>query len=231
MNPKLLLWDIDQTLVNMDRAGERALIQMIKETYRHDFKQELPVDLRGRTDTAIMRDLMAHIRVENTPAEAEKFKNQYLALLPVTLPKGNARILPGIQAALDAVAARPELHQALLTGNLREGARLKLDYVGIWNYFEFGAFADDSSDRNELGPFALRRAKEKLGIDFAPQDVFIIGDTPHDIACGQAIGANTIGVGTGTFLPEDLAACGATHVFRDLSDTPAFLRLLEGSHD
>ena len=66
MNPKLLLWDIDQTLVNMDRAGERALLQLIKETYQHDFHQELPVDLRGRTDTSIMRDLLAHIRVENT---------------------------------------------------------------------------------------------------------------------------------------------------------------------
>jgi phosphoglycolate phosphatase len=226
MNPKLLLWDIDQTLVNMDRAGERALLQMIKDTYRHDFHQELPVDLRGRTDTAIMRDLMAHIRVENTPAEAEKFKSEYLAMLPATLPKGNARVLPGIHAALDAVAAHRDLHQALLTGNLREGARLKLGHVGIWSYFEFGAFADDSSDRNELGPFALRRAKEKLGIDFSPKDVFIIGDTPHDIACGKAIGANTIGVGTGTFLPEDLAACGATHVFRDLSDTEAFLRVV-----
>jgi phosphoglycolate phosphatase len=204
------------------------LIQMIKENYRHDFKQELPIDLRGRTDTSIMRDLMAHIRLENTPAAAEKFRSDYLALLPVTLPKGNARVLPGIRAALDAVAAHPDLHQGLLTGNIREGARLKLEHVGIWQYFEFGAFADDSADRNKLGPFALRRAKEKLGVDFPPDHVFIIGDTPHDIACGQAIGAKTIGVGTGTFLPEDLAACGATHVLRDLTDTAAFLRIVLG---
>jgi phosphoglycolate phosphatase len=228
VTPKLLLWDIDQTLVNVDRAGERALIQMIKENYRHDFKQELPIDLRGRTDTSIMRDLMAHIRLENTPAAAEKFRSDYLALLPVTLPKGNARVLPGIRAALDAVAAHPDLHQGLLTGNIREGARLKLEHVGIWQYFEFGAFADDSADRNKLGPFALRRAKEKRGVDFPPDHVFIIGDTPHDIACGQAIGAKTIGVGTGTFLPEDLAACGATHVLRDLTDTAAFLRIVLG---
>jgi phosphoglycolate phosphatase-like HAD superfamily hydrolase len=207
----------------MDRAGERALLQMIKETYQQDFKEQLPVDLRGRTDTSIMRDLLAHIRVEATPAEAEKFRNQYLALLPVTLPKGNARVLPGVRAALDAIAAHPELHQGLLTGNLREGARLKLEHVGIWSYFEFGAFADDSSDRNELGPFALRRAKEKTGLDFAPERTWIIGDTPHDIACAKAIGAKSIGVATGSFLPEDLTACGATRVFRDLSDTAALL--------
>jgi phosphoglycolate phosphatase len=226
MKSTLILWDIDQTLVNMDRAGERALLQLIKETYRHDFKEELPIDLRGRTDTSIMRDLLAHIKIEVTPAAAEKFRGEYLALLPVTLPKGNARVLPGIVAALDAVAAHPELHQALLTGNLREGARLKLSHVGIWNYFEFGAFADDSSDRNKLGPFALARAKEKLGIDFPPDRVWIIGDTPHDIACAQAIGANSIGVATGSFSAEDLTACGATHVFFDLLDTQALLDII-----
>jgi phosphoglycolate phosphatase len=225
MNPTLILWDIDQTLVNMDRAGERALLQMIKETYQHDFKEQLPIDLRGRTDTSIMRDLLTHIRIEHTPVAEEKFRNEYLALLPITLPKGNARVLPGVQAAIDAIAAHPELHQALLTGNLREGARLKLSHVGIWSYFEFGAFADDSSDRNKLGPFALARAKEKTGIDFPPERVWIIGDTPHDIACAQAIGANSIGVATGSFLPEELVACGATHVFRDLSDTQALLGL------
>jgi phosphoglycolate phosphatase-like HAD superfamily hydrolase len=223
MKPTLILWDIDQTLVNMDRAGERALLQMIRETYQQDFQEQLPVDLRGRTDTSIMRDLLAHIRVEATPAEAEKFRNQYLALLPITLPKGNARVLPGVRAALDAIAAHPELHQGLLTGNLREGARLKLAHVGLWSYFEFGAFADDSSDRNELGPFALRRAKEKTGLDFPPDRVWIIGDTPHDIACAKAIGAKSIGVATGSFLPEDLTACGATRVFRDLSDTQGLL--------
>jgi phosphoglycolate phosphatase len=226
MKPTLILWDIDQTLVNMDRAGERALLQMIKETYQQDFHEQLPIDLRGRTDTSIMRDLLTHIRVEATPAEAEKFKRQYLALLPVTLPQGNARVLPGVPAALDAIAAHPQLHQALLTGNLKEGARLKLSHVGIWSYFEFGAFADDSSDRNKLGPFALRRAKEKTGLDFPPNRVWIVGDTPHDVACAQAIGANSIGVATGSFTPADLAACGATHVFRDLGDTQALLDLL-----
>ena len=225
MNPTLLLWDIDGTLVDMDRAGERALLQLIKETYEHDFQEQLPIDLRGRTDTSIMRDLLAHIKIEATPAAAEKFKNEYLALLPVTLPKGKARLQPGIQIALDAIAAHPELHQALLTGNLREGARLKLEHVGIWKYFEFGAFADDSSNRNELGPFALRRAKEKLGIEFPPERVWIIGDTPHDIACGKAIGAKTLGVATGAFPVEELAACGATCTLQDLSETGKLLEV------
>jgi phosphoglycolate phosphatase len=226
MNPSLLLWDIDGTLVDMDRAGERALLRLIKEIYEYDFHEKLPVDLRGRTDTSIMRDLLEHLKVEVTPAAAEKFKDEYLALLPITLPGGHARLQPGIQAALDAIQAHPEIHQALLTGNLLEGARLKLSHVGIWNYFEFGAFADDSSIRNELGPFALRRAKEKLGIDFPPERVWIIGDTPHDIACGKAIGAKTIGVATGSFSVAELEACGPTHTFQNLSDTPELLKVV-----
>jgi len=226
MPPSLLLWDIDGTLVDTDRAGERALLQLIKETYEHDFHEKLPVDLRGRTDTSIMRDLLAHLKIAVTPEAAEKFQNEYLALLPVTLPQGRARLQPGIREALDAIAAHPEIHQALLTGNLREGARLKLGHVGIWHYFEFGAFADDSANRNELGPFALRRAREKLGLDFPPERVWIIGDTPHDIACGKAIGAKTIGVATGSFSVAELAACGATRVFADLSDTAALLELV-----
>jgi phosphoglycolate phosphatase len=226
MTPALILWDIDQTLVNTDRAGERALLQIIRDNYQHDFQDQLPVDLRGRTDTSILRDLLAHIKVEHTPQAAEKFRHEYLALLPIMLPQGNARVLPGIRAALDAIAAHPELHQALLTGNLQEGARLKLSHLGLWHDFEFGAYADDSSDRNKLGPVALQRAKEKLGLTFPPKRVFIIGDTPHDIACAQAIGANSIGVATGSFTAEELKACGATHVFQDLSDTVALLKIL-----
>lgn len=226
MAPTLVLWDIDQTLVNMDRAGERALLHLIKETYQHDFKEQLPVDLRGRTDTSIMRDLLAHIRVEHTPAEEEKFRREYLALLPITLPKGNARVLPGVKLALEAIKKHPDLHQGLLTGNLREGARLKLEHVGIWDYFEFGAFADDSSDRNKLGPFALQRAKEKTGIDFPPERTWIIGDTPHDIACAQAIGAKSIGVATGSFTPEDLSDAGATKVLRDLTEWQTLIDLV-----
>ena len=226
MNDSLLLWDIDGTLVDMDRAGERALLQLMKETYQRDFQQQLPIDLRGRTDTSIMRDLLAHIKVEATPAAAEKFKNEYLALLPVTLPKGSPRLQPGIQQALDVIAAHPEIHQALLTGNLHEGARLKLGHVGIWKYFEFGAFADDSANRNELGPFALRRAKEKLGIDFPPDRVWIIGDTPNDVACGKAIGAKTIAVATGTFSMAELEACAPTYTFKDLSDAQALLKVV-----
>jgi len=226
MSDSLLLWDIDGTLVYMDRAGERALLIAIRELYGRDLGDHLPVDLRGRTDTSICRDLLAFLGVPATTGEQERFRAAYLDLLPTTLPIVKPHIKPGVIAALDAVHAHPEIHQALLTGNLREGARLKLSYLGLWNYFEFGAFADDSHIRDELGPFALARAKEKLGIDFPPERVWIIGDTPHDIACGKAIGAKTIAVATGAFSVEQLSALNPTHTFKDLSDTQALLGVI-----
>jgi phosphoglycolate phosphatase len=226
MADSLLLWDIDGTLVSMDRAGERALLLTIRDLYGHDLGAELPIDLRGRTDTSISRDLLTHIGVPVSAAEAERLQLAYLARLPKTMPTGKARVLAGIHDALKAIHAHPEIHQALLTGNLEEGARLKLSFLGIWHYFEFGAYADDSHLRNELGPFALARAKEKLGIAFPPERVWIIGDTPHDIACGKAIGAKTIAVATGAFTVEELSALNPTHTFKDLSDTQALLEVI-----
>ena len=226
MAESLILWDIDGTLVHVDRAGERALLLTIKELYQRDLGASLPVDLRGRTDTSIMRDLLAHLGVPGSLEEEQRFRRTYLSHMPKTLPAGNARVLAGIREALDAIHAHPEIHQALLTGNLKEGARLKLSFLGLWEYFEFGAFADDSAIRDELGPFALARAKEKLGIEFPPERVYIIGDTPHDIACGKAIGAKTIAVATGAFSVEQLSALNPTHTFKDLSDTQALLRVI-----
>jgi len=226
MADSLILWDIDGTLVNMDRAGERALLLAIKEIYGRDLGLELPVDLRGRTDTSIARDLLVYLSIPGGTEEEKRFREAYLARLPHTLPAGKAKVLVGIHDALEAIHAHPEIHQALLTGNLEAGAKLKLSFLDIWKYFEFGAFADDSHIRDELGPFALARAKEKLGIAFPPDRVWIIGDTPHDIACGKAIGAKTIAVATGAFTVEELAALNPTHTFKDLSDTQALLKVI-----
>ncbi len=226
MNDSLLLWDIDGTLVYMDRAGERALLMMVHDVYGRDLHDQLPVDLRGRTDTSIARDMLEWLGVPPTPEEQARFRAAYLALLPKTLPMVKPYLHVGIREALDAVHAHPEIHQALLTGNLKEGARLKLTHLGIWDYFEFGAFADDSHIRNELGPFALARAKETLGIDFPPERVYIIGDTPHDVACGKAIGAKTIAVATGAFTVEQLTALEPTHVFANLAETEALLKVI-----
>ena len=119
---------------------------------------------------------------------------------------------------LPRLAARPKNVLALLTGNLRRGAQLKLAHYGIWDFFEFGAFADDHHDRNYLGPFAQERARAAHSVEFAAANIDVIGDTPHDIACGKAIGARTIAVATGSFSREKLSKHEPDFIFRDFSD-------------
>ena len=136
-------------------------------------------------------------------------------------------MLPGVLVLLVTLHRRPDVAQGLLTGNLRRGAEFKLTHYQVWHFFEFGAFADDSPRRNELGPHALRRARERHRHEFAPHDTFIIGDTPHDIECGQVIGARTIAVATGRNSVADLAVHAPTAVFADFADTAAFLRVID----
>jgi len=100
-------------------------------------------------------------------------------------------------------------------------------HYGVWHYFEFGAYADDHHDRNALGSFAQRRAKEKHGIDFDPGHTFILGDTPHDVACARAIGAKAVAIATGRHTRAELAACSPDFLFDDLADVPAVLAALK----
>jgi phosphoglycolate phosphatase-like HAD superfamily hydrolase len=137
--------------------------------------------------------------------------------------------LPGILELLETLRTRSDVVQGLLTGNLQRGAEVKLTHHQVWHYFEFGAYADDSPSRNDLGPHALRRAKERHALEFDPADTFIIGDTPHDIECGKVIGARTIAVATGKFSVEELAGHQPTAVFQDFSDTTAFLRVIDSN--
>jgi phosphoglycolate phosphatase-like HAD superfamily hydrolase len=129
---------------------------------------------------------------------------------------------------LETLRTHPGFVQGLLTGNLRRGAEVKLTHFRVWHFFEFGAYADDSPRRNDLGPHALRRAKERHAVEFNPNDTFIIGDTPHDIECGKVIGARTIAVATGKYSVKELAGHQPTAVFQDFSDPTAFLRVIEG---
>ncbi len=115
---------------------------------------------------------------------------------------------------------------ALLTGNLRRGAELKLTRYGLWQFFEFGAFADDHHDRNELGTFARQRARETHGHGFDSAQIDVIGDTGHDITCGKAFGARTIAVGTGSWSRERLQACHPDFFFEDFSNVDGVIDTL-----
>jgi phosphoglycolate phosphatase-like HAD superfamily hydrolase len=221
----LLLWDIDGTLIASGGAGARALLAALRQATGIVGSLE-GVELAGRTDPWIARCLLAKYGLPSAPADVALFLEHYLAALPAELPHPLARALPGVPAILEAIAGRTDVAQGLLTGNLRRGAELKLAHHGLWRHFPFGAFSDDSETRNDLGPHALRRAREHHRAEFPPERVWVIGDTPHDIACGRAIGARTIAVATGYFNPAALHAHAPTLVFADFSDTAAFLRAI-----
>ncbi|WP_438482387.1 HAD family hydrolase [Oleiharenicola lentus] len=224
---KLILWDIDGTLIVSHNAGVRAMSLALEK--RFGVKNDLlALDWAGRTDSWITGQVFRQVGLEDTPQNSHDYLEAYLAELPQQLAQGKqGTVLPGILELLETIHHRADLAQGLLTGNLRRGAEFKLTHYKVWHYFEFGAFADDSAIRNELGPHALRRAGERHQVKFAPDKTFIIGDTPHDIECGKAIGARTIGVATGRYTVTQLAACAPTAVFSNFSDTTAFLRVID----
>ena len=224
---KLILWDIDGTLIVSHGAGVRAMEKALVKRFgvTCDLSQ---IDWAGRTDSWITGAVFRHVGLPDTPQNSHAYLEAYLELLPRELRDGRqGRVLPGVLELLETLHRRTDLAQGLLTGNLRRGAELKLTHYQVWHYFEFGAFADDSPRRNDLGPHALRRAKERHAVDFAPGNTFIIGDTPHDIECGKVIGARTIAVATGTYSLPELLAHQPTAAFKDFSDTAAFLRVIE----
>ena len=184
------------------------------------------VEIAGRTDHLITQNVFKKFGVEWTPERATEFLDLYLRHLTVELPLKKGRLLPGIVELLDALKARPQVAMALLTGNLERGAEIKLSHYGVWSYFEFGAYADDHADRNRLGPFAQARAQERHGVEFPPERIFVLGDTPHDITCGRAINAKTVAIATGGFTREQLAAHQPDFLFDDLSDVAGVLATL-----
>jgi phosphoglycolate phosphatase-like HAD superfamily hydrolase len=224
--PTLFLFDIDGTLLASGGAGQRALEIAAKEVFSDG--SITGIEIAGRTDSGIARQMLARHGREVTPENIASFLDRYVAHLAALLPKTEGRLLPGIIPMLDALRARPDCVLALLTGNLERGARLKLSHYGVWEYFEFGAYADDHHDRNELGRFAQARALEKHGIEFPPERIIVLGDTPHDVACARAIGAKAVAICTGHHTREELAECTPDFLFDDLSDVPAVLDVLLG---
>ena len=171
---KLILWDIDGTLIVSHGAGARAMEKALTKRFNVTCSLGM-IDWAGRTDRWITGEVFRHVGLPDTPQNAHDYLETYLELLPAELRDGpQGQVLPGIFDLLEILHHRPDVAQGLLTGNLRRGAEFKLTHYKVWHYFEFGAFADDSPRRNDLGPHALRRAHERHAVEFAPADTFII---------------------------------------------------------
>jgi phosphoglycolate phosphatase len=214
---RLLLFDIDGTLINSGGAGIYALKLALVERFGitdglHD------IEIAGMTDSGIVVSILNKHKVPATNENIAAFLDSYVHFLSLELPRRQGKLLPGVLELLEKLKSRKHVVLALLTGNVSRGAELKLDHYGVWHFFEFGAFADDHQDRNKLGPFARARAKEKHGREFSAAEIDVIGDTPRDIACGKAFGARTIAVATGTWTREQLAEHQPDFLIDDLAD-------------
>lgn len=226
MTPKrLLLFDIDGTLIDSGGAGVQSLRDALRQKWgiTSDLAE---IEIAGRTDVLIARQILRAFELGETEENVATFLDLYLQGLVRELPLREGRVLPGIDQLLPRLQERPQNVLALLTGNVERGAQLKLEHYGLWRFFEFGAYADDSHDRNSLGPFAIRRALEKHAINFPGTAIDVIGDTPYDIACGKAIGARTIAVATGNFSRAELEKHEPDVVLEDLADVDAVIEFL-----
>jgi phosphoglycolate phosphatase len=221
----LLLWDIDGTLVASGGAGMKALRVALRGVFAIDGSLD-DIEFAGRTDRWIMRRIFEKFNLPASEDNFSRYADAYVAALPAALANPHARVLPGVRALLAAAAAHGDVAQGLLTGNIRRGAAVKLGHHGLWDYFPFGAFADDSEWRDDLGPHALRRAREHTGTEFLPDRVWIIGDTPHDIACARAIGGRALAVATGSHTAGALAAHAPDALLTDLADHAAFWKII-----
>jgi phosphoglycolate phosphatase-like HAD superfamily hydrolase len=217
----ILLFDIDGTLVRTGGAGKLAIESALVEEFSITLTAtEVPYS--GRTDRAICRDLLAGNGLEPSASNIDRLVEGYLARLPGALATRPGNILPGITEILEAVGRIDHIHVGLLTGNVRRGARHKLQHYGLWEHFHFGGFGDRHEQRDDVARAALAETEGRIG-SVDPTRVWVIGDTPHDVSCARAIGANVVAVATGWHPVEELRATGADVVLPDLSDHTALL--------
>jgi phosphoglycolate phosphatase-like HAD superfamily hydrolase len=229
---KLVLFDIDGTLLLTDGAGRRAIHRAITVVFGSVAASEHMFD--GKTDPQIVRELtrMAGHGDERIDAEMRALLDTYLGFLNEELADKRYRpyTLPGVPALLDRLEGQSDVTLGLLTGNVERGAHAKLRAVGLDpSRFKVGAFGSDHEHRPELPGIARERARRDLGFQFDGERIVLIGDTPSDVTCGRSLGARAIGVATGRFSVAELVRHGAYAAFQDLSDTESVTRaILEG---
>jgi len=223
---KLVLFDIDGTLLWTDGAGRRsmegALLQLFgasgDPSYRYD----------GKTDRQITREQMRAVGFDDATIDArmDDVLAAYVLRLQAHLESdaSAARLCAGVHPLLDAIEAHEGAELGLLTGNIEQGARCKLRAVGLeFGRFRVNAFGSDHEERPQLPSFAQRRARDVMGLDLQGDRIIIIGDTPADIHCGRSLGVRAIGVATGRYGVDELASHDPHAVFATLEDTDAVL--------
>jgi phosphoglycolate phosphatase len=227
---RLILFDIDGTLLVTGGAAKKAFVRAVQDTYGTIGRLEsFPFD--GKTDPQIIRIVLKEAGVSESVIEEKLWDclRLYVKYNEVELPKATKAVLyPGVRDVLDLLSKDERVTLGVLTGNVEQGAKQKLAMFDLARYFAFGVYASDSADRVELARLALKRAEEVTGHRFQPQETYIIGDTEFDISCSRAIGAQAVAVATGNSGVERLGSFGPDLLFRDYSDPRGFCAALTG---
>lgn len=218
------LFDIDGTLIHTGGAGKAALFEALRTGF--DIPEpSRQVEIHGRTDRGITRDLFLAHGIDDRAEHWQRFRSEYLRHLPEQMSLRTGGVLPGILTLLERLQARTDVVLGLLTGNTRAGASLKLKHFELERYFDFGGFGDEHLDRIDVAREALAAAQQRARDPIDVNRVWVIGDTPGDVRCGRAIGAKVIAVATGDSTHDELRVTNPDHLAHDLSDVEAIYAL------
>jgi phosphoglycolate phosphatase-like HAD superfamily hydrolase len=221
--PTFVLFDIDGTLIDAGRAGSRSLNLALEDLrgIREGFRG---INFAGKTDLQIIREGLEKLGLQGQDGIEGALMDRYLVHLRVEMARGERHLKDGVKDLLNHLRATEGMYLGLLTGNLEQGARLKLGPFGLNPFFPVGAFGSDDEDRNLLLPVAVRRFREREGFPIGYEDCVVVGDTPRDVACARRYGSPCIAVATGPYSREALGQTGADLVIQDLADTGGILR-------
>jgi phosphoglycolate phosphatase len=219
----ILFWDIDGTLLTTGRAGAPAWQAAVKAVTGRDF-QLSSIRVPGLTDFQIAVRTFEILGVEADEETLRRMVRLYEEGLPAALPLRQGHVMPNVREILDQLQTRDDVCSYLLTGNTRGGAKAKLTHYDLFKYFPDGAFAEDTRERATIATRGLELARRSGPV--AADRVFVIGDTPHDIDCANAIGAKTIAVATGGYSADELATHAPWRIFNELPPPDQFLGLI-----
>jgi phosphoglycolate phosphatase-like HAD superfamily hydrolase len=231
---RILLWDIDGTLIRSTKIGsfKDYTIPMLEEVFgTAGCLPEMRVS--GMTDLQIVGEALKHegFTHEHIRERVHDLRESYMKAMHKFTGNGEEvfEVLPGVREVLEAVMNHPRYQSALVTGNIEPAAYLKMEIMGLADYFPLpGAFGDESHDRRDLPALAADRIRRQLQLDLAPEQFIVIGDTPNDIGCAKHFGARSLAINTGRFYAlEDLTSCEPDALLPDLSNLELVMQTLD----
>jgi len=224
---KLLLFDIDGTLLQTNGAGTRAANRAFEKIY--GIKEAMTkIDAAGKTDPIILKEIFLNeFNRDYAHEEAQELYKYYIPFLEEETRMSQTTVMPGIPRLLESLSLRKDMILGVATGNIEQGAWIKLRSGGLDSHFSFGGFGSDSHIREHLILKACERARDKIGQSIDIKKTFVIGDTPFDINHGRAAGAITVGVATGGCSRAELEEHSPDHLFDNLNDLQTVLQIFE----